>query len=63
MEVRWERRGKEQTEGTKLKYTHSRNTQRNPLMIDLEINNERQEYKIGTVGGRTKEIKLEGEGE
>jgi hypothetical protein len=34
---------------TKVTYTHSRDALRNPLNIDLNINNERQDYKIGTV--------------
>jgi hypothetical protein len=41
----------EGVEQTKVKYTHSRDTLRKPLNIDLEINNERQACKIGTVCG------------
>jgi hypothetical protein len=33
---------------TKVKYSHSRDTE-NPLNIDLDINNKRQYCKIGTV--------------
>jgi hypothetical protein len=41
---------------TKVTYTHSRDALRNPLNIDLNINNERQDYKIGTVWGNTCEM-------
>jgi hypothetical protein len=34
---------------TKIKYTNSRDTLRNPLNIGLENNNKRQDHKIGTV--------------
>jgi hypothetical protein len=40
----------EGVEQTKVKYTHSRDTLKNPF-IDLEIKNERQDCKIGTVYG------------
>jgi hypothetical protein len=46
--------GREGVEWTKVKYTHSRGTLRNPLehlFLDLGINNERQ-YKIGSTYGR-----------
>jgi hypothetical protein len=36
---------------TKVKYTHCGDTSRNPLNSDLRINNERQDYKTGTVCG------------
>jgi hypothetical protein len=36
-----------------IKYTHRRDTRETPLNIDLNINNERQDCKIGTVGGST----------
>jgi hypothetical protein len=40
----------EALELTKVKYTHSGdNIEKPPLNIDLEINNERQDCKIGTV--------------
>jgi hypothetical protein len=39
----------EGVELTNVKYTHSRNTRRNPFDIDLGIKNERQVCKIGTV--------------
>jgi hypothetical protein len=43
----------ERVEHSKVKYTHSRETLRNPLNIDLNINNERQDCKIDTVWGST----------
>jgi hypothetical protein len=39
----------EGVEQTKVKYTHSGDILGNPLNINLDINNERQDYKIGTV--------------
>jgi hypothetical protein len=39
----------ERVERTKVKYTHSEDLLRNLLKIDLEINNERQDYRIGAV--------------
>jgi hypothetical protein len=52
---RWEVKGKwrvmERVEQTKVKYTHSMDTLRNPLNTDLNINNKRQDCKIGTVCG------------
>jgi hypothetical protein len=42
----------EGVEWNKVKKTHSGDTSTNPLNIDLEINNERQDSKIGTVCGR-----------
>jgi hypothetical protein len=49
-------------EWTKIKHTHSGCTLRHPSNINLNINNERQDCKIGTVcGGRVKEgIKVYG---
>jgi hypothetical protein len=41
----------EGVEWTKRKYTHSRDTLRNPY-IDLNINNKRQDCNMGTVCGR-----------
>jgi hypothetical protein len=41
----------ERVEWTKIKYIHSGATNRNPLNINLNINNENQDYKMGTVGG------------
>jgi hypothetical protein len=40
----------EGVELTKVKYTHSGDTSRNPLNINVDINNERQDCEIGTVG-------------
>jgi hypothetical protein len=40
----------EGVEQTKVKYTHSEYTSRNPLNIDLEIINERQDCNIDRVG-------------
>jgi hypothetical protein len=37
----------ERVEQMKMKHTHSWDASRNPLKIDLNINNERQYYKIG----------------
>jgi hypothetical protein len=34
---------------TKVKYTHSRGTLRNPFDLDINTNNERLNCKIGTV--------------
>jgi hypothetical protein len=48
----------EGVEWTKVKETHSRDTLRHPLIINLDINNERQDCKIGTVG-----VPVGGEGE
>jgi hypothetical protein len=42
----------EGVEQTNVKYTHNRDTLRNPLNVDLNINNKRQDCKIGTVYGR-----------
>jgi hypothetical protein len=39
----------EGVEWTKVKYTYSGDTLRNPFDINLNINNEKQDYKIGTV--------------
>jgi hypothetical protein len=36
----------EGVEWTKVKYTYSRDTSRNPLNISLDINNKIQDYKI-----------------
>jgi hypothetical protein len=36
-------------EWTKIKYIHRENTLRNPLNINLNINRENQDSKIGTV--------------
>jgi hypothetical protein len=38
-----------EVEPAKEKYTHTWDTLRNPLNIDLNINNERQDCKTGTV--------------
>jgi hypothetical protein len=40
----------EEAEQTKVKYTHSGDTLRNPFEINLENNNEIQDCKIGSVG-------------
>jgi hypothetical protein len=47
------RESNEGVEQTKVKYIHSRDTLRNPLNIDLGINNERQDCKMctGAIGG------------
>jgi hypothetical protein len=42
----------EGVEWIKIKFTHSIDTLINPLNINLNINNERQNSKIGTVYGR-----------
>jgi hypothetical protein len=41
----------EGVEWTKVKYTHRGHTLRHPLNINLNINNENQDCKIGTVCG------------
>jgi hypothetical protein len=41
----------EGVEWTEVKYTRSRDTLRNPFEHQLNINNEKQDYKIGTVWG------------
>jgi hypothetical protein len=42
----------EGVEWTKVKHTHSGHALRHPLNINLNINNEKQDCKIGTVCGR-----------
>jgi hypothetical protein len=41
----------EGVELTKAKYTHSGDTLRNPLNIDFGLNNQRQNYKTGSMCG------------
>jgi hypothetical protein len=41
----------EGVEQIKVKYPHNGDTLRHPLNRDLNINNKRQDCKIGTVGG------------
>jgi hypothetical protein len=43
-------RVKERVEPIKVTYIHSCDKSRNPLNTDFGIKNERQDYKIGTVG-------------
>jgi hypothetical protein len=42
----------ERVEWTKVKYNHIRNSSRNPMNNNLEINNKKQDCKIGTAGGQ-----------
>jgi hypothetical protein len=60
MNVDIKRRVKEGAERTNIKYTHSGDTARNPLNIDLDINNRRQDSCFGAVWGNICERK-EGE--
>jgi hypothetical protein len=41
----------EGVEHTKVKYTHNGDTLRNPLNINFDINNKRQNWKVGTEWG------------
>jgi hypothetical protein len=41
----------EGVERIKVNYTHIGDALRHPLIIDLNINNGRQDWKVGTVGG------------
>jgi hypothetical protein len=43
------REGVKEVELTKVKHIHSWDTLRNPSNTDFGINNERQDYKIGTL--------------
>jgi hypothetical protein len=49
VEGKWEGRVMEEVEWTKTKYSHSTDTLKTPSNINLNINNVRQDYKIGTV--------------
>jgi hypothetical protein len=43
------RKSNGRVEWTRVKYTHSGHTLRHPLKINLNINNEKQDCKIGTM--------------